>query len=212
MARKWFSSDFHFGSAGLMAIDKWPFKSIEKHDAALVRSCMQRAKEEDVIYHLGDLCQFGVDAHYGTKTKGLDIKPYELIKDIPATFINIRGNHDLNNKVKSVCDSMHMHLSKRYPSVSLSHYPTYDSRIDLSCLTAPIHLHGHVHGKFKHCLDLDHRILNINVGCMVWGFKIVSEQELIAYLSELFRKKPDELYRVKKQQDGRLQFFGNPKV
>ena len=212
MARKWFSSDFHFGCEALMKIDKWPFKSIEKHDAALIRSCKERTKPEDVIYHLGDMCLYGTDGHYAERAKGLEVKPYELIKDISATFINIRGNHDLNNKVKSICDSMHMFLSKRYPSVSLSHYPTYDSRIDPSCLTAPIHLCGHVHSKFKHCLDLDHRILNINMGCMVWGFKIVSEDELIAYLNSLFRKSPNELFRAKKQPNGKISFLGNPGV
>ena len=212
MARKWFSSDFHFCCEALMKIDKWPFKTIEKHDAALIRSCKERAKPEDTIYHLGDMCLYGNDMHYSTPDKGLDVKPYELIKDIPATFINIRGNHDLNNKVKSVCDSMHMFLSRRYPSVSLSHYPTYDSRIDPSCLTAPIHLCGHVHSKFRHCLDLDHRILNVNMGCMVWGFKIVSEDELIAYLNSLFKKSPNELYRAKKQPNGKVIFFGDPHV
>ena len=207
MARKWFSGDFHLGASGLMAIEKWPFKSIEKHDQALIRSCQQRAKLDDVIYHLGDDAQYGDDGHYKNGGKGLDIKPSELLKDISATFINIRGNHDLNNKVKSICDSMHMYLSKRYPSVSLSHYPTYDTRIDPSCLTAPIHLCGHVHGRWKHCLDLDHRILNINMGCMVWGFKIVSDDELIAYLNELFKKKPEELFRCKKQVNGKIAFF-----
>ena len=97
MAHKFFTSDFHFGSSALLKINKWPFKSIEKHDAALVRSCMQLAKAEDVIYHLGDLAQFGGDSHYGYTSKGLDVKPYEMLKDISATFINIRGNHDLNN-------------------------------------------------------------------------------------------------------------------
>ena len=207
MARKFFTSDFHLGSSGLMAIEKWPFKSIEKHDQALIRSCQQRAKPEDTIYHLGDVAQYGDDGHYKVRSKGLDVKPGELLKDISATFINIRGNHDLNNKVKSVCDSMHMFLSKRYPSVSLSHYPTYDTRIDPSCLTAPIHLCGHIHGQWKHCLDLDHRILNINMGCMAWGFKIVSDDELIAYLNELFKKKPDELFRCKKQYNGKMAFF-----
>ena len=210
MARKWFTSDFHFGSSALMQIEKWPFKTIEKHDAALIRSCIQRAKPEDTIYHLGDLAQFSIDSHYGYRSKGLEVRPYELIKDIQATFINIRGNHDLNNKVKSVCDSMHMYLSKRYPSVSLSHYPTYDTRIDRSCLTAPIHLCGHVHGKFKHCLDLDHHILNINMGCIVWGFKIVSDDELIAYLNGLFKKRPDQLYRCKIGYNGKPTFFGDP--
>ena len=205
--RRFFSGDFHFGCQSLLEIEKWPFKSIEKHDAALIRSCKERAKSEDIIYHLGDLALFHTDGHYKERAKGLDVKPYELIKDISATFINIRGNHDLNNKVKSVCDAMHIYLSKRYPSVSMSHYPTYDSRIDKSCLTAPIHLSAHVHGSWKHCLDLDHRILNVNMGCMVWGFKIVSENELIAYLNELFKKKPDELFRAKKQFNGKMAFF-----
>ena len=204
MARKWFSSDFHFGMTDSLVFDDLPFKTIEQHDKTLLRSCKERAKPEDVIYHLGDLASFKSDRG----NKGLDIKPYDLIKDIPATFINIRGNHDLHNKVKSVCDSMHMFLSKRYPSVSLSHYPTYDTRIDPSCLTAPIHLCGHVHTAFKHCLDIDHKILNINVGCMVWGFKIISEDELIAYLNKLFKKKPNELFRCFKK-DGKLSFVGN---
>lgn len=191
-----------------MEIDKWPFKSIEKHDATLIRSCKERAKPEDTIYHLGDLALFHSDGHYKERAYGLDVKPYELIKDIPATFINIRGNHDLNNKVKSVCDSMHMFLSKRFPSVSLSHYPTYDTRIDPSCLTAPIHLCGHVHSKFRHCLDLDHRILNVNVGCMVWGFKIIAEDELTAYLNKLFKMQPNHLHRCKRDANGKLVFQG----
>jgi len=207
MSRKFFTSDFHFRCSELMKIEKWPFKTIEKHDAALIRSCKERAKPDDIIYHLGDLALYHTDGHYKERAHGLDVKPAEVLKDIPATFINIRGNHDLNNKVKSVCDSMHMYLSKRYPSVSLSHYPTYDTRIDPSCLTAPIHLCGHVHGSWKHCLDLDHRILNVNVGCMMWGFKIVSDNELIEYLNSLFKKKPDELFRCKKQFNGKIAFF-----
>ena len=202
--RKFFTADFHFGMESALVFDKMPFKSIEAHDLALLRSCKERAKKDDVIYHLGDLSCFKMDRG----SKGSSIKASEMLKDISATFINIRGNHDLNNKVKSICDSMHMFLSKRYPSVTLSHYPTYDQRIDSSCLHAPIHLHGHVHGQFKHCLDLDHKILNINVGCMVWGWKIVSDVELIDYLNKLFRMKPDKLYRCKKNEYGKVVFLG----
>ena len=208
--RRFFSGDFHFGCQALLEIDKWPFKTIEKHDAALIRSCKERAKPEDIIYHLGDLALYGTDGHYKERAKGLEVKPHELIKDIPATFLNIRGNHDLNNKVKSICDTMHIYLSKRYPSVSMSHYPTYDRRIDKSCLIAPIHLSAHVHSSWKHCLDLDHKILNINMGCMVWGFKIVAEDELIAYLNKLFKMNPSQLYRCKSSNDGRLIFQGDP--
>ena len=207
MARKWFTSDFHFGMTDALVFDQLPFKTIEQHDKALLRSCKERAKTEDIIYHLGDLASFKSDRGH----KGLDVKPYELLKDISATFINIRGNHDLNNKVKSVCDSMHMFLSKRYPSISLSHYPTYHPKIDASCLTAPIHCCGHVHGEWRHCLDLDHKILNINVGCMIWKFRILSDDELIAYLNKLFKKSPKDLYRCK-MIDGKLHFFGDNDV
>lgn len=199
---RYFSSDFHLGMSEVLVFDKAPFSSIKKHDAALIRSCKERAKPEDVIYHLGDLCSYKEDRGH----KGLQVKPYEMLKDISATFINIRGNHDLNNKVKSVCDSMHMFLSKRYPSVSLSHYPTYDSRCDSSCMYAPIHLCGHIHTAWKHCLDLDHKILNINVGCMMWGYKIVSDDELIKYLNSLFKQSASKLYKCKKNEHGKIVF------
>ncbi len=207
--RRFFSGDFHLGFSGLMAIEKWPFKSIEKHDNALIRSCKERAKSGDIIYHLGDLASYGQDNHANLNSIGLNIKPFELIKDIPATFINIRGNHDLSNKVISICDSMHIFLSKRYPSVSLSHYPSYDKRIDKSCLTSPIHLSAHVHNSWKHCLDLDHKILNVNMGCMQWGWKIVSDDELIAYLNKLFKNSPDKLFRCKRNAHGKLEFYGD---
>lgn len=208
--RRFLSADFHLGFEALLELDKWPFKSIEKHDQALLRSCKERAKPGDIIYHLGDLFCYKQDSHLNSK--GLDIKPDEVLKDIQATFINIRGNHDLNNKVKSVCDSMHMFLSKRYPSVSLSHYPTYDKRCDASCLHAPIHLCGHIHSLWRHCLDLDHKILNVNVGCMVWNWRIVSDDELIVYLNKLFRCSPNQLYRCKKNERGKLEFFGDKDV
>lgn len=205
MSRKWFSADFHIGMTSLLEIEEMPFSSIESHDKALIRSCNEHASQDDVIYHLGDVFCYKQDRG----SKGCDAKPIEVLKDIKATFINIRGNHDIKNKVKSICDSMHIMLNKRYPSVSLSHYPTYDRRINSSCLTAPIHLCGHVHRAWKHCLDIDHRILNVNVGCMVWNYKIVKDDELVAYLNKLFRLKPDQLYRCKKDQHGNIHFYGS---
>lgn len=207
MSKRFFTSDFHLGFEALMKLEKWPFKTIEKHDEALIRSCNERAKADDVIYHLGDLAMYGMDRHIDNGAdNGLDVKPMEYVKKINATFINIRGNHDLNNKVSSICDSMHIFLSKRYPSVTLSHYPTYDRRIDASCLHAPIHFCGHVHSQWKYCLDLDHKIMNVNVSCMAWNFRIIAADELICLLDLLFKKKPNELFRCKADR-GKMRFF-----
>lgn len=210
MAKRWFSSDFHLGFSALLKIEKWPFPSIEKHDAALLRSCAERAKQTDTIIHVGDLASYGQDNHNGINSKGLNINPMVMISSINAMFINIRGNHDQSNKVKSVCDSMRTTLGKRFLSVSISHFPTYDKRCAGHFRNGDIHICGHVHDKWKHCIDLDHKCLNINVGCMVWGWKIISEEELIQYISELLTHKPDDLYRCKVSAGGRAEFFGEP--
>ena len=200
MAHRYFSADFHFGMESLLKIEKWPFKTIEQHDHALIKSCIERTKSNDIIYHIGDLATFKINDNK-TILKNLEIKPYTMLKDVQATFINIRGNHDLHNKVKSACESMTIYLNKRFPQVSLSHYPTYDYRIDPQCLIAPIHLCGHVHNAWKYCLDLDHRILNINVGCMQWNFSLISYEELITYLNGLFRLSPDKLFRCYRDRE-----------
>jgi len=83
-----------------------------------------KADADDTILHVGDLACFKQDRD----SKGLDCKPETLLKSIKAQFINIRGNHDVNNKVRSLCESMRLHLSKKFPDVSVSHYPTYDRR------------------------------------------------------------------------------------
>lgn len=206
MAKRFYTSDFHLGFSALLEIEKWPFKSIEKHDQALIRSCCERAKSDDIIIHVGDLASVGMDRHNGLNSKGLDVKPSTLISKIDATFINIRGNHDINNKVKSICDCMRTNLGRRFPNVSISHYPSYDRRAKGQYFDGDIHICGHVHNKWKHCLDLDHSVLNINVGCMMWKFQIVSEDELIQYITNILLKKPNMLYRCK-TINNKLKFF-----
>lgn len=44
-----------------------------------------------------------------------------------------------------------------------------------------MHLCGHVHGKWKHLLDPASQCLNVNVGVDAWGFRMLSEDELVRY-------------------------------
>jgi calcineurin-like phosphoesterase family protein len=184
--KRFFTADWHLGSQLLldkkvMKEDVRPFKSVEKMDAAILRSAHQRAKYDDTIIHVGDLACYGKDRGHA----GLEIKPFEIISKIPATFVNIRGNHDLHNSVKSVCDSMRIHLGKRFPCVSVSHYPSTDPHSFGQWLPGDIHICGHVHKKWKHFLDVKNKVLNINVGVDVWNFQIISEDELIKYIDKI---------------------------
>ena len=101
---------------------------------------------------------------------------------------------------------MRTSLGKRYPNVSVSHYPSYDRRARGQYIDGDIHICGHVHGRWKYCLDLDHSVLNVNVGCMAWRFQIVSEDELIQYITKVLAHRPDRLYRCR-TVDGKLRFY-----
>ena len=184
-------------------------------NAALIGSCMQRAHvyvekqndgteviiDRDTIIHVGDLASFGTDRG----SKGLDCNPAKLISSIPALFVNIRGNHDVNNRVKSICESMRTNLGKRFPNVSVSHYPSYDSHVGGNVKNGDIHICGHVHKKWKHCLDLDRQILNINVGVDVWNYRIITEDELIQYIEKVLRLPKEQVTKVK-SVNGKLKY------
>lgn len=86
-----------------------------------------------------------------------------------------------------MCSSMRTQLGKKYTAVSVSHYPTYDRRAEGQFLEGDIHICGHVHGRWQHCLDLAHKCLNINVGVDAWHFKMLSEDDLVKYIDKLLR-------------------------
>ena len=157
--------------------------------------------DRDIIIHVGDLASFGTDRG----GKGLSCNPSHIISTIPATFINIRGNHDINNRVKSVCESMRTNLGRRFPNVSVSHYPSYDPHVGVNVKNGDIHICGHVHKKWKHCLDLDRQILNINVGVDVWNYKIITEEELIQYIEQVLHLPKDKVVKIK-NVDGHLKY------
>lgn len=177
----------------ILRFEQRPFKDIEDMNSYLLNSCRSKTTMNDVIIHVGDLASFKSDRGQ----KGLDVNPMSLVNAFDASFINIRGNHDIYNHVKSVADSMRMHLNKRFPNVSVSHYPSYDPRCVGNFFDGDIHLCGHVHSLWKHCLDLDHSVLNINVGVDVWNYEIVSEQDLTNYINKVLNYSKDRLNKIK---------------
>lgn len=196
---RFFTADFHLGFEELVRAEGRPFATVAEHDAALVRSCAELAGPGDVIVHVGDLFCYRADMP----------RLPDVMKGVKAQFVNVRGNHDLRNKVRSLCDSMTISLGRRYPNVVVGHYPSYDRRAAYR-RRGWIQLCGHVHGKWRHCLDLDRQILNVNVGVDANGYRIVPETEVAAYVDELLRHRPGDLYRCR-SEGGKLVFAGDPK-
>lgn len=206
MGRRLWTADWHLGSSilldkNVMKDSVRPFKDVEAMKKAFLDSVKNKAKPGDTIIHIGDFASYGIDRGY----RGLLLeKPSEIISKIPVPFINLRGNHDINNGVFCIGNSLNLSLGKRCPFVSAGHYPSYDRRATGTFVDGTIHLCGHVHKKWKHCLDLTHSVLNINVGVDVWDYEIVDEEQLIKYLNFLFKKRSDELFRVKVTQNKTL--------
>ena len=92
MARRYWTSDFHISMPEIIGYENRPFNSINDMNNSFLEMC-QKINIDDTIIHCGDLYCYNQN-----------IKPFDFIKNIPATFVNIRGNHDINNKVKSICD------------------------------------------------------------------------------------------------------------
>ena len=204
MATRFFTSDWHLGMYDIMKYERrgtsygGPFKDVNDMASSFLHNTIDMTTEDDVIIHIGDLATF-------TSSCNDMCKPMEFVKKIPATFINIRGNHDINNKVKSVGDSMQIHLGKRYPNVVCGHYPSYDARAKNYIKEGWILLCGHVHSKWKHCLDVTSNVLNINVGVDVWKYNIVSEDVLVRYVDSILatlRTAPNKIHKVK-VEDGK---------
>lgn len=212
MAHRIWTADWHLGSSilldkNVMGDSVRPFKDVETMKLAFLESVSRKAKTDDTIIHLGDFASYGIDRGY----RGLKEKPQEIVAKIPVTFMNLRGNHDINNGVFCIGNSLNLGLGKRYPFVSASHYPSYDRRAAGTFIDGTIHLCGHVHKKWKHCLDLTHSVLNINVGVDVWDYQVVTEDELIKYINFLFTKRSNELFRLKISSGKRAEIFGTPK-
>lgn len=187
MAQRFFTADFHLGSSQLLnkSLVKTNFRDFETIDdmnSHLIETCNNIAKPEDIIIHVGDFCSYKQDRGH----IGLLKNPITYIKQIDATFVNLQGNHDISNRVKSIGVSMRTSIG-RFSDVSISHYPSYERKAIGHFIPGDIHLCGHVHNSWKYFIDKKNNVLNINVGVDVWNYRIVSEQELIDYIEQILK-------------------------
>ena len=196
--KTYFTSDLHFQSTEAPGIIDWahrPFKSVEKHDAALIRGIQERVKPDDLLIHVGDFMNYG-------KNRGREsgrAKPEEYIKRIGRQIVFLEGNHDPNNHVRCVGRTLTTKVGRYI--VSVGHYPSCDSRFE--CVDTPtykceslgmkwhIHLCGHVHHSWTILRDGLHKpnVLNINIGVDAWKYRPVSEAELDAYIGKVLAGK-----------------------
>lgn len=197
--KKFFTADWHLCSESVFKLGNRPFKNIDRFNDILIKNANMRASKDDIIYHIGDF----YNLNKNKECKCYRLKPKCFLDRINATMIMIEGNHDIQNKIKTVSQLLFTTIGKY--NVSIGHYPSYfeyiprslrredDENIEIpKCYqnigTNHIHICGHVHNKWKCVFDKKHNILNINVGVDVWRYNIISETDLVRYIDSIIYK------------------------
>ena len=166
---------------------KRPFlDNIEMTDK-LIANCNEIARDsDDVLYHVGDLYCLKDD----NGRPGMLLPWRETQKRFNAKVVNIEGNHDATNGVKSMATSMRMVIGKVF-NVVLCHYPSTDPRSRLHLKPGDINICGHSHslwGNERFMVDKVNKVLNINVCTDLWDYQPVSEVSLVSFIKQILRK------------------------
>ena len=183
--RRYFTSDLHLGSAKVLELCKRPFlDNIEMTDK-LIKNCNEVASSpDDILYHIGDLYCLKDDEG----RPGMMLPWRETQKRFIANVVNIQGNHDPNNGVKSIASSMRMTIGKHF-NVVLCHYPSTDPRSRIHLKPGDINICGHQHCLWdngeRHFVDKVNKVLNINVCTDLWDYQPVSEVTLANYIVKI---------------------------
>lgn len=180
----WFTADFHEGHANIIKYCNRPFNNIEEMHRKLVKNFNERVKEYDTVFHDGDFNFYNTAG--GKVGEGIKRKPEEYLKDFNGRWIFIKGNHDRNNKLNTLIESIIIKYGRQ--KINIVHNPIHISH------KITINLTGHVHDlwKFKQIKTKKRTIYCINIGIDVWGYKPVSLEEIFREFNKWKRGVIDE--------------------
>lgn len=136
-------SDTHFGHSNIIQYCNRPFSSVEEMDEILIENWNKVVKNDDKVYHLGDV---------GFKSFS---KLADVFSKLNGTKILIKGNHDgfkLSQYAQLFKDIRGSHQLAGY---ILTHIPIHPDSIS----RWKGNIHGHVHNKSLQ----DTRYFNVSV-------------------------------------------------
>ena len=138
----------------------------------IIHNWNSRVKEGDQVYHVGDF--IFRNSPGGKKGEGMIHKARIWQERLNGNIIYIQGNHDKNNSLKTLNQSIVIKYGPHY--INLVHNPDhYNSNFAINFV-------GHIHEKWKF-----RRVVNpmeerytdlINVGVDVWNFRPVTFEEI----------------------------------
>lgn len=134
-ARRWFTSDQHFGHRNIIRFCNRPFVSIDDMDTELIKKWNEKIGENDEVFVLGDLAWR---------------EPSRYLKALKGKLHLITGNHDHKQTRKlprwqSVQSFLEL-KDEKVGLIVLCHYPL---QVWARSHFGTWHLHGHSHGSLR---------------------------------------------------------------
>lgn len=174
-----YTSDLHFGHAGVIAYDNRPFETAEEMDRALIDLWNARVSPRDEVYIVGDLAFHNE-------------KPAEwYLRQLNGRKHLIVGNHDhkllKNQAALSYFESVEkmIRINDQGTDIVLCHFPMAEWE---GYFRGAYHIYGHIHNKIN---DGGRFMLSqeraLNCGCMINNYMPASFRELVSN-NQLFRE------------------------
>ena len=185
----YFISDTHFGHSNILRYCKRPFikeedldnkgnwksESIanlrcEEMDKTLIKNWNEKVKENDIVFFLGDFC-------LGKSSEAPNSKGFDYYRNqLNGQIIFFKGNHDGNNKCKSIIESIVIqHGGKR---IYLTHNPKF-AKEDFHW-----NFCGHTHGNQGAFRKLGKKSIIVDLSVDCWNFRPVDVNEINQAYSE----------------------------
>lgn len=179
----YFTSDSHLWHKNILDFEDRPYNSTEEMTNDMIRLWNEQVNNNDIIYHLGDLCLGNYE------------QTESAIKQLKGKIILIKGNHDFSKHYKRINEQNLLHeyhevgitLKHSKQQMWLTHYP-----FEIGLRPRKWSIHGHIHGKES---SYDN---HINVGVDSPHFKHKPFGELIT-IDELFQVMNERLPSIEER-------------
>lgn len=172
-----FTSDTHLGDQGTFISDLRPYKNARVLAKKMIKMWNRQAKRGDTIYIVGDFIDCDGEGFDGWKEYLL------WVKKIKADVVLITGNNEdrvvkfyfnssfedfknycISIGFKNVCENLNLNMLGQ--NIYLTHKPA-------DCKKEMMNIFGHVHAAGG-----IYRPFGINVGCDLFGYRLLSEIDI----------------------------------
>jgi calcineurin-like phosphoesterase family protein len=150
-------------------------------DSVIITRWNEKVKPEDTVYFIGDFCL--KKSTEAPDARGADVFRYYR-KQLNGNIIFIEGNHDSNNAVKTITQSVVIKYGGKF--IKLTHNPKHaDGKYEFNFV-------GHVHNewKFQNLYSPGGTVIStlINVSVDQWNFRPVSYEEIMSAYHKWYKQ------------------------